>query len=89
MDIRLDSEWRVISCLKKILPTSYATYEFKLETRFAVDCDMDSLTFIEFLVAVEEEFGLNLSEDSLRLQKISTVGDMVLLIEVIKVPNAR
>jgi acyl carrier protein len=50
---------------------------------------MDSLAFVEFLVALEEEFGLNLSEDSLRLREIATVADMVVFIEPLTSTNAR
>ena len=89
MDTTLDVQRRVITCLQNILPARYATHPFTLDTRFDVDCDMDSLAFVEFLVAIEEEFQLNLSEDSLRLHKISTIADMVVFIEELMSTNAR
>jgi len=89
MDTQLDVQRRIISCLRSILPARYATHPFQPETRFDVDCDMDSLAFVEFLVALEEEFGLNLSEDSLRLREIATVADMVVFIEPLTSTNAR
>ena len=89
MDTQLDVQKRIINCLLKILPARYVTHPFQSDTRFDVDCDMDSLAFVEFLVALEEEFGLNLSEDSLRLRKIATVADMVVFIEHLTSTNAR
>ena len=45
------------------------------ETRFNEDLDADSIDIVEFIMAVEEEFGLGETEES-ALEGIRTVGDI-------------
>ena len=45
------------------------------ETSFIEDLDADSIDIVEFIVAVEEEFGLGETEES-ALEGIRTVGDI-------------
>jgi acyl carrier protein len=45
------------------------------ETRFIEDLDADSIDIVEFIMAVEEEFGLGETEES-ALEGIRTVGDI-------------
>lgn len=37
--------------------------DFKLESRFTEDLGADSLDHVEIIIAVEEEFGLNISDE--------------------------
>ena len=41
---------------------------------------MDSLNFLEFLLALEDEFGLRLTDDALRLKAVHTVSDALELV---------
>lgn len=53
--------------------------EITAETRFKEDLDADSLDLFELVMALEEEFGVEIpSED---LEKIATVGDVMTYIE--------
>ena len=45
------------------------------ETRCIEDLDADSIDIVEFIMAVEEEFGLGETEES-ALEGIRTVGDI-------------
>ena len=45
------------------------------ETSFIEDLDADSIDIVEFIMAVEEEFGLGETEES-ALEGIRTVGDI-------------
>ncbi|MBR4304651.1 MAG: acyl carrier protein [Clostridia bacterium] len=45
------------------------------ETSFIEDLDADSIDIVEFIMAVEEEFGLGETEES-ALEGIKTVGDV-------------
>ncbi len=52
--------------------------EVKLETSFE-DLDADSLDIVELVMALEEEFELEISDEE--VEKIKTVGDVVKYIE--------
>ena len=43
-----------------------------MEAKFADDLDADSLDLVEFVMALEEEFGVNVEEDE--LEGVDTVG---------------
>ena len=50
-----------------------------MESKFRDDLDADSLDLVEFIIAVEEEFGGEISDEE--AQKITTVGEAVKYIE--------
>ncbi|MCP4166465.1 MAG: acyl carrier protein [Chloroflexi bacterium] len=50
------------------------------DARFREDLEADSLDLVELMMAFEEEFGGEISDES--AQKISTVGEVVALLEV-------
>ena len=49
-------------------------------TDFILDLDADSLDCVELWMAVEEEFGLDLSDED--TESVKTVGDLVALIDL-------
>lgn len=49
--------------------------EISLDTSFIEDLDADSLDIVELMMALEEEFDLEISEED--VDKIVTVGDAV------------
>lgn len=49
--------------------------EIKPETSFADDLGADSLDLVELIMALEEEFGFEISDEE--AQKIKTVGEVV------------
>ena len=51
----------------------------KMETRLVEDLDADSLDAVEIMFSLEEEFGMEIDDDS--AQAIKTVGDLVKYIE--------
>lgn len=51
----------------------------KLETRLVEDLGADSLDAVEIMFALEEEFGIEIDDES--AQNIKTVGDLVSYIE--------
>ncbi|NLM51361.1 MAG: acyl carrier protein [Firmicutes bacterium] len=52
--------------------------EISLETTFD-DLDADSLDIVELVMAIEEEFNLDISDEE--VEEIKTVGDVVRYIE--------
>lgn len=68
-----------MAALRTILPKKSREQAVDLSTTF-VALDLDSLKFLEFLLALEEEFGMQLSEDVLKLQAVETIGDAVALV---------
>ena len=53
--------------------------EVTLESRFREELDADSLDLVELIMAFEEEFGGEISDD--QAQKITTVGEAVTYID--------
>lgn len=51
----------------------------KMETRLVEDLGADSLDAVEIMFSLEEEFGMEIDDDS--AQSIKTVGDLVKYIE--------
>ena len=56
--------------------------EITLETSFVDDLDADSLDIVELMMALEEEFDLEISEED--AEKITTVNDVVTYISEIQ-----
>ena len=56
--------------------------EITLETSFIDDLDADSLDIVELMMALEEEFDLEISEED--AEKIATVNDVVTYISEIQ-----
>ncbi len=53
--------------------------EIKIDSRFREDLKADSLDLVEMIMAIEEEFGGEISDEE--AQKILTVGDAVKYID--------
>lgn len=53
--------------------------DFPPEARLIGDLGMDSLDEIEFVMAVEEEFGVDITDEE--AEQLQTVGDVVTLME--------
>ena len=51
----------------------------KMETRLVEDLGADSLDAVEIMFSLEEEFGMEIDDDS--AQELKTVGDLVKYIE--------
>ena len=51
------------------------------ESEFVRDLGADSLDLMEFMLALEDEFGITIPEDDEAMKNIKTVGDAVRLIE--------
>lgn len=49
------------------------------ETSFADDLDADSITLFELIMAIEDEFDIEVDDES--IEKIETVGDIVKYLE--------
>ncbi|HKM01321.1 MAG TPA: acyl carrier protein [Sedimentibacter sp.] len=56
--------------------------EIAMETSFADDLDADSITLFELVMAIEDEFDIEVDDES--IEKIVTVGDIVRYLEEIK-----
>lgn len=41
------------------------------------DCSMDSLTFISLIIAIETEFNITIPDESLNIEKYSTIDNIV------------
>lgn len=53
--------------------------EVTAETRLSDDLGMDELDLVELVIAVEDEFGITVSDDT--AESLRTVGDFVVVIE--------
>lgn len=53
--------------------------EITMETRLAEDLGADSLDAVELIMAIEDEFGVEVDDES--AQSIRSVGDIVRLLE--------
>ncbi|HHZ00360.1 MAG TPA: acyl carrier protein [Sedimentibacter sp.] len=51
------------------------------DTSFADDLDADSITLFELIMAIEDEFDIEVDDES--IEKIETVGDIVKYLEEI------
>lgn len=55
--------------------------EITMETSFADDLDADSITLFELVMALEDEFNIEIDDES--IEQIKTVGDIVNYLEEI------
>ncbi|NLK65317.1 MAG: acyl carrier protein [Tissierellia bacterium] len=55
--------------------------DISMETSFADDLDADSITLFELVMAIEDEFDIEVDDES--IEKIETVGDIVKYLEEI------
>jgi len=55
--------------------------DIAMETSFADDLEADSIALFELVMAIEEEFDIEIDDES--IEKISTVGDIVRYLEAI------
>ncbi|MGB4438108.1 MAG: acyl carrier protein [Sedimentibacter sp.] len=53
--------------------------EISMETSFADDLEADSITLFELVMAIEDEFDIEIDDESIEL--INTVGDIVNYLE--------
>lgn len=60
--------------------------DVKMEARFREDLGADSLDLVELIMAIEEEFGGEISDEE--AQKITTVAEAVSYIDTRMTPNA-
>lgn len=49
--------------------------EITMDTRFKEDLDADSLDLLELVTTLEDEYGINISEED--MEKLTTVGAVV------------
>lgn len=64
--------------LKKIIATELSDVkeeDIRLDSRFVEDLHADSLDVVQVVMAIEEEFGIEIPEDA--AEKIKTVGEAV------------
>ena len=74
----------VFAGVKEIIVDLLGVDEAKvtLKARFREDLEADSLDIVELIMAFEDKFGSEISDED--AQKISTVGDVVKYIEKMK-----
>jgi len=53
--------------------------EISMETSFADDLEADSITLFELVMAIEEEFDIEIEDE--KIEQINTVGDIVNYLE--------
>ncbi len=56
--------------------------EISMESSFADDLEADSITLFELVMAIEDEFDIEVDDES--IEKIVTVGDIVHYLEEMK-----
>jgi acyl carrier protein len=64
---------RVRSCIAR--RTSFPIAELTAETRFDEDLKLDSLDFLDVIVAIEDAFSVKIPEPE--MVKMRTIGDLV------------
>ena len=53
--------------------------EIKLKSKIVEDLDADSLDIVEIIIDLEDEYGLNITDEE--FEKVSTVEDIIKFIE--------
>ncbi|WP_160713242.1 acyl carrier protein [Chitinophaga solisilvae] len=71
--MRSTIEKRAYRIIHEIAAVDYS--EIKPEASFVDDLGMDDLDFIEMIMAVEKEFGLEIPDED--AEKFKTVGDLI------------
>lgn len=66
---------QVTEIICEVLNLDTDDIEIKLETRFREDLEMDSLSAVELSMAVEDEFDIEVSDDS--AENFVTVSDLI------------
>ena len=84
-----DRRAQVVSVLCSVLPTRYHDFKFQNGTRFHEDLGMDSMSFLEFLVGLEETLAIPLTAELLRVQALRSLGDVLSLIDGLSQTEAR
>jgi len=59
--------------------TTYAANELKEEMNFADDLGIDSLDLAQIIMAVEDEYNVELAEEA--LESVETVGDSIKMLK--------
>ena len=68
-------EEKVITIIKSQLSGKENINDISLSTDISSDLEADSLDVVELVMALEEEFSIDISDDS--VEKLKTVGDVV------------
>lgn len=66
---------KVTEIICEVLNLDIDDVEITLETTFKEDLEMDSLSAVELSMAVEDEFNIEVSDDS--AEKFVVVGDLI------------
>ena len=71
------TEEEIFTKIKDILADNFEVSKDKItkETNFTTDLDADSIDLVEFILQLEDEFGVEISDED--AEKIKTVGDAV------------
>jgi acyl carrier protein len=69
----MDAKARIVEIIKEELDVEES--EIKPEASFADDLGADSLDTVELLMAIEEEFGIEIPDED--AEKAKTVGDVI------------
>lgn len=75
---------KIIELLKSKLSTKYENFNFSEDTKLRDDLGMDSMNFVEFLLGLESEFNISLTNEYLRIKNIETIGDAIEVINEIE-----
>lgn len=80
----MDKKEKIIQLLKSKLSIKYENFNFSEDTKLRDDLEMDSMDFVEFLIGLESEFNISLTNEYLRIKNIETVGDAIEVINEIE-----
>jgi acyl carrier protein len=80
--MKLGGNIMILERLKKLVANQFGVPEEEVsaETSFIDDLDADSIDIVEFIMSVEEEFGLPETDES-ALEGIRTVGDIAAYVQ--------
>lgn len=70
---------RIKTVLQKVIYKPAALDGITADTRLQEDLDMDSVRLVDLVLGLEDEFGINIEDES--IEKIKTMGDLVELIK--------
>jgi acyl carrier protein len=63
----------------QLIAEQLGTRDFTMDSEIVADLDADSLDVIELTIALEENFGIQISDEE--AEKLTTVGDVIEYIE--------